>query len=100
MNRSKVIWTDEAIFDLELVYDFLALKSIKAASKLANSILLRTRQLEEFPSSGSIETDLSSNQEYRYLVESHFKIIYSIRNESVFIESVIDTRQNPENLKF
>ncbi|HET8861471.1 type II toxin-antitoxin system RelE/ParE family toxin [Marivirga sp.] len=95
MKRIRVIWTDEAIFDLELVYDFLVLKSTKAAEKLVDSILLRTRQLEDFPSSGPTETELSTDQEYRYLVESHFKIIYSIRSNSVFIETVLDTRQNP-----
>ncbi len=95
MNQAKVIWTDEAILDLELIYDFIALKSEKAAQKLVESLLLRTRQLEDFPTSGPAETELSIAQKYRYLVESHFKIIYSIRNQSVFIETVIDTRQNP-----
>jgi len=95
MKSIKVIWTDEAVFDLELVYDFLALKSVNAAEKLVESILMRTRQLENFPNSGAIETKLSLNKEYRYLVEGHFKIIYSQGEKSVAIEAVIDTRKNP-----
>lgn len=52
MKQIRIIWTDEAIFDLELVFDFLALKSVNAAEKLIEAILSRTRQLENFPSSG------------------------------------------------
>jgi mRNA-degrading endonuclease RelE of RelBE toxin-antitoxin system len=38
------------------------------------------------------------NIEYHYIVESNYKIIYSIDDENQFIKiaDVFDTRQNPE----
>lgn len=82
MSQAKVIWTDEAIFDLELIYDFIALKSIRAAKKTVDSLLLRTRQLENFPTSGPVEMELLNSCEYRYLIQSHFKLIYSVRSRN------------------
>lgn len=38
-------------------------------------------------------------EDFRYLVESNFKIIYWIENNKITIASVFDCRQNPENMK-
>ena len=80
MKKVQVIWTDESLNDLEVIYDFIAEQSSKSAKKVIQSILSRTRQLEAFPQSGSPqqETDLKIKREYRYLVEGNYKIIYSL----------------------
>jgi hypothetical protein len=42
---------------------------------------------------------LNRKLEYRYLIETHYKIIYSVENEEiVIIHVVFDTRQHPEKL--
>jgi hypothetical protein len=82
--------------DLEVVYDFIAEKSLKAAKKIIEYILERTRQLETFPEPGSPqETKKVVTRSYRYLVEGNYKIIYSIEGKSLYIEAVVDTRQDP-----
>ncbi|MCA6379856.1 MAG: type II toxin-antitoxin system RelE/ParE family toxin [Cytophagales bacterium] len=53
MKVAQLIWTSEAISDLEIFYDFLADKSPLAAERISKRILERTRQLEEFPESGA-----------------------------------------------
>ena len=58
--------------------------------------MARTRQLETFPESGTPhETDNMVNRVYRYLVEGNYKIIYSVEEKAVYVEAVVDTRQDP-----
>ncbi|MBI3218405.1 MAG: type II toxin-antitoxin system RelE/ParE family toxin [Bacteroidetes bacterium] len=96
-----MIWTEAAIADLEVVYDFLAEKSPKAAQQTIESILKRTAQLELFPESGIVVQSLTtSDKVYRMLVESNYKIVYRFQSETmaVFIEIVFDARMDPEKL--
>ena len=79
MKKARVIWTDESLGDLETIHDFLAEKSLKAAKKAVQSILQRTRQLEAFPESGSPqEIENTASRPLRYLIEGHYKIVYSL----------------------
>jgi toxin ParE1/3/4 len=102
MKKAQVIWSDEALNDLETIYDFLAEKSQPAAQRITESIMGRAKQLETFPESGpKQETIKASVKEYRYLVEGNYKIIYSHQEEShvVHIEIIFDARQDPEKLR-
>lgn len=103
MKKVKVIWSEEALNDLDTIFDFLKIKSFSAAQAVVESILSRTKQLEHFPESGSLEKTISSflKKEYRYIVEGHYKIIYSLEdtNGVVYIHTIFDTRQNPEKLQ-
>ena len=44
---------------------------------------------------------LTSNpdRQYRRIIESHFKIIYYIRNDTIFITDIFDSRQDPGTMK-
>jgi len=99
VKKIQVIWTDESLNDLEVINDFLSEKSVKAAKKIVQSILERTRQLETFPKSGSLqETDKALSRSYRYLAEGHYKIIYSLDEKALYVEAIVDTRQGPDKL--
>lgn len=101
MKNAQVVWSDEALNDLEGIYDFVAETSQPAAQRIVESILSRSRQLEAFPESGAREQAIkSSNIEYRYLVEGNYKVIYSYQSENhtVHIAVVFDTRFDPEKL--
>ncbi len=74
MKKVQVIWSSEALVDLEVIYDFLFDKSEHAAKQVVESILNRTRQVENFPESGAIQESLNnSDKNYRYLVEGNIK---------------------------
>ncbi|MDO6438191.1 type II toxin-antitoxin system RelE/ParE family toxin [Cyclobacterium sp. 1_MG-2023] len=101
MKKVQVIWTDESMGDLEVIYDFIAEKSRKSAKNVVQSILSKTRQLETFPESGSpYETNISIGVSYRFLVQGNYKIIYSIERDALYVEAVVDTRQDPASLRF
>jgi toxin ParE1/3/4 len=102
VKKARVIWSDEALNDLETIYDFLAEKSQPAAQKIIESILSRSRQLESFPESGAKQEAIKAGgKAYRYLVEGNYKVIYSYQEESqtIHIAIIFDTRYNPEKLR-
>lgn len=102
MKKAQVIWTAEAIGDLEIIYDFLSVNSAPAAQRICENILIRSKQVETFPDSGSLHLDLKdSNSAYCYLVEGNYKIIYSHQDDRgvAYIHAVFDARLNPEKLK-
>ena len=99
MNRVQVIWSTEALVDLEVIYDFLAEHSHRAAQKTILKILTRVKQIEAFPESGAVQLELArSDKEYRYLVEGNYKIVYRVTDKQVYIVAVFDTRYDPDKL--
>ena len=95
-----MIWSTEALVDLETIYDFLAEQSPSAAQNIIENILLRASQLETFPESGAMQLELKvADKEYRYLVEGNYKIIYRTTDQYVYVVTVFDTRRHPDKLK-
>ncbi len=97
----KVFWTETAIEQLENIFDYLKYRaSIKIAHRQVTRLIDRTIQLEEQPQSGQMEELLINRKnEYRYLVEGNYKIIYWVEDKYIKIASVFDTRQNPKRLE-
>jgi toxin ParE1/3/4 len=97
-----VIWSKEALDDLEAIFDFIAEKSTTAATRMIERIIAKSTQLESFPESGPREqSPKNKNMESRYLVEGNYKIIYdySPTQHAVFVITVFDTRYDPEKIR-
>ena len=97
----KVLWTDNAIEQLENIFDYYKFKAgDNTAKKQVTKIVDRTIQLETLPESGQLEELLSDRKNhFRYIIEGNYKIIYWIEKSVVNIATVFDTRQNPSKMK-
>jgi plasmid stabilization system protein ParE len=99
----RVIWSEFAeIKFVEIQEYYLTNISEKIAKKIAKNILLATQQLEKTPYLGQKEELLLDRDiEYRYLVYTNYKIIYSVEEHIslVKIHDIFDTRQNPIKIK-
>lgn len=93
----KVIWSDFAIKMLKDIHFYYKKKSsISKANKIKREIFSVTKQLYKHPFSGAKELQLKKlNQNHRYLVHHHYKIIYKPISEGYLITDVFDTRQSP-----
>lgn len=93
----KILWTDTALDQLEQIYDYYKFKaSISVAKKLVKNIVSKSELLTKNPELGTKEPLLSKRTDnYRFLVEGNYKIIYTQRNNLVIVVSVFDCRQNP-----
>jgi len=97
MEVKRIFWTELAINQLEQIFDYYKYKAnIKVAKKIAFQIVDRTILLETNPLIGPKEPLLENRKnEYRYLVEGNYKIIYFIEENYIKISSIFDSRQNP-----
>jgi hypothetical protein len=67
--------------------------------KIIKKIINRVSILESYPLAGQKEEILNEYPEnFRYLVESNYKIIYWEKDLMITIASVFDCRQDPEKI--
>lgn len=97
----KIEWSKEAYSRVEEIHSYLTREAGKRiANKIAGKIVARTKLLVENPQAGQREELLKrSKQEFRYLVEGNYKIVYRAASEKVVISAVFDCRQNPEKMR-
>ena len=72
--------------------------SRRIATKIKNNILNSVIILETFPLMGTIEELLKDKGNYRYFIQSNYKIIYRVDENECIIIDIFDTRQNPEKI--
>lgn len=97
---TRVIWSARAQKDISNIADYLSNKSIEAAENVIANILNCERYfLDDVFFSGQIQPTKSRRNDYHYLIEGHYKIIYYRKLKNVFIVKVFDTRQDPNKLK-
>ena len=96
----KVTWTLPAKYQLKEIFLYYKHKaSPQVANKIKTSLFNATHALSKNPKMGNREELLKhKKEEYRYLVEGHYKVLYKISTQTVFIIDVFDCRQNPKKL--
>jgi len=97
--KLKVVWSDFAEKQLDEIYEYYHTQiSAITAKKIAQSILSQTEILKDNPYLGQKENLLINRKiEYRYLIYTNYKIIYSIDEQNGFVKiaDIFDSRQNP-----
>src|ERR1017187_1209665 len=100
MPKYKIVWDPKAELQLVDIWLYIAHESVKYANELSNDIKRSTERLITNPFLGQEEGLLKNKKvSYRYLVYSHYKIIYRIFEDKIFITTIFDTRQRPSKLK-
>ena len=99
----KVVYTNQSLDSLQDCMKFL-LEVLeiptKKVSEIKKLLLDRADNLELNPLLGQKEEYLHHlGKDHRRLVETHFKIIYLIEGERIYITDFFDTRQDPEKMK-
>lgn len=97
----RIEWSELSEKQLKDIFDYYSIvASPRIARNVINKITDRVSILEANPLAGSKEELLRSYPEdFRYLVESNYKIIYWKKDNVITIASVFDCRQNPEKIK-
>lgn len=100
----NVIWSEFAEQQIDEIFEFYKqkTKSKSVAKQLISKILLTPDRLKTNARIGQKEPALAKrNIEYRYILASHYKIIYSVdeKNGHIQIADVFDTRQRPQKIK-
>jgi addiction module RelE/StbE family toxin len=77
----QVIWTDNAIQDLNDIGDYIAKDSTRYAEITVLDLFNATDILETHPRSG-VKTPEFNNDSIRHLVRGDYKIVYKIMDDS------------------
>jgi toxin ParE1/3/4 len=97
----KLVYTEQALISLEEVLEFIAPKiSYEKLIEIRDKILDTTETLLEQPLAGQKEYLLEHLQlGHRRIVEGHYKIIYKVVGEYIYITDIFDSRQDPAKMK-
>jgi plasmid stabilization system protein ParE len=97
----KLIYTEQALISLEEALNFIALKvSYNKLNEIKGNILDAADTLILQPLQGQEEPLLEHlGLEHRRLIVSHYKIIYRVIGECIYITDIFDSRQDPEKMK-
>jgi len=74
---AKIVWTDQSVFELKDIFDYISKDSRKYAENQIRRIKERTIILCSQPESGRIVPELGFS-EIRELIEGNYRIIYRL----------------------
>ncbi len=97
----RIEWSELSHRQLSKIFDYYSIyASPIIAEKIVTRIVERVEILIDNPYLGPREELLKEMpEEFRYLVESNYKIIYWMEEEVITFASVFDCRQNPVKIK-
>ena len=101
MNEtSEVIWSNVAENDLKNIIEYIAADSPSNALRIFKNIKQTTSNLYIFPERGRVAPELRDQGilQYRELIISPWRVIYRISEKIVYVLSVLDSRQNIEDI--
>lgn len=90
--------TEKAEYRLEDIHEYYSKEvSSEKATEIVNQIIDRALSLETLANRGRIDDDLRAlGKDHRYILERHYKIIYKVDNQMVYVTDIFSTRQHPE----
>ena len=94
----KVLWTDAAGAQLQLIHNYLAQTSPEYAKRIVDRLTDRSKQIAKFPFSGRMVPEYELNV-VRELIEGSYRIIYLINEEKKEIEVLAVIHSSRERLR-
>ena len=85
---AEVIWSPEALQDLEGLAAFIARDSEYHAAMFVQRLLDATDRLATFPESGRVIPEVGASR-FREVIEGGYRIMYSIAGSVVRIDAVL-----------
>lgn len=99
-NNFKVIWSPQASIDLEEIILYIAERNPINVGAIFNQLKSKADGLSKFPYKGVVVPELKTFgiTSYLQLIAKPWRIIYRIQEETVFVVTVIDSRQNVQEV--
>ncbi len=101
MKKSyNVWWSETAENDLVSIIEYIARENTHQARKIFDEIKKRAESLNAFPDRGRMVPELQDQgiTLYRELIIEPWRVMYRVSEDSVYVVSVLDSRQNVEDI--
>jgi plasmid stabilization system protein ParE len=99
----KVIITNQSLDRLEELFSFYLEElelTLEKVAEIKTQLLTKARSLSKNAHKGQYEPYLKNlNKGHRRLIEGHFKIIYRIEGDYIYVTDFFDARQDPQKMK-
>ena len=94
--KYKVIISDKAKEMLGMHIRFLAEVNKSAAAKLKNRLIEKMRSLQDMPQRYPFfnENYIPANKYHKLYVENFYLVLYQIKDEKVYVDWIVDCRQD------
>jgi len=99
-KKYEIIWSETSEKDLINIIEYVAKDDSSIAYEKFKEIKEKASGLKSFPNRGRIVPELQQQGiiQYRELIISPWRIIYRISKNCVYVLSVLDSRQNVEDI--
>lgn len=99
-KKYRVLWAEIAEEDLTAVIKYIYSENPSAAKDNLKMIKSKVSKLNSLPQRGRIVAELKEQGilQYREIIVPPWRIIYRISDSNVYVLSVIDSRQNVEDI--
>jgi addiction module RelE/StbE family toxin len=94
---TALIWSPQALRDLESIRSYIAEDSPTYADLVIRRIVAAVERLSNFPQSGRIVPD-RNRTDIREVIESPFRIVYRMRGDTIEIVTVFRSSRLLPNL--
>lgn len=96
----EVIWANTAENDFLKILEYIAQSSPGNASKILKKIKKQVSELYHSPERCRIVPELNEHgiTQYREMIIEPWRIMYRVHESSVYVLSVLDSRQNIEDI--
>lgn len=96
-----VVWTERAKKRLHALYNYhLEVAGLRTARRITRKITDDAARLSKHPQLGPIEEEMGDKRDIRSLVaQKHYKLLYRVGENAIYIISLFDCRQSPEKMQ-
>jgi toxin ParE1/3/4 len=101
MKKVRAVrWSETSENDLKGIIHYIAEDSPSRANDVFRDIKSKASTLRSFPQRGRIVPELEDQgiTQYRELIVAPWRIIYRISEKAAYVLSVLDSRQNVEDI--
>ena len=82
---ARIVWTEEAISDLESIREFIARDSPHYGNVVAAELVEAVDRLIDFPESGRLVPEISRG-DIREIIHGTYRIVYQLRDGSKLVQ--------------
>jgi plasmid stabilization system protein ParE len=98
-RRRSIRWSRLADLDLQAAHAFLEKRNPSAAQRFAREILEALAHIEAHPEAGAVAADLLPRGMYRHWICGHYRLIFRMDEDWIWLLRIWDSRRNPEDLR-
>lgn len=94
MHKLEIIVTPSAEKDLQNIFDYIALDNVNKAIEMVDIFEEKFNTIATFPNIGFKKSKFVNRDVKECVVAKHYEIIYSVKNNVLYIHRVLTGYQN------